>query len=343
VFLLGLLPALAPLLPGVSLRSAVVVVPIANAAVAAKEILVGVFDWPLLLVSWVVNAAAALLLARLATRALSNERLASPLAAEGERVPGPVAFQRQVLRNFAVLWGVLLVVNSNLPASTDIRLQLLVNLGVIFLGGTLAMVRIYHLEPAQVFALRPVPPAVWLAVAVGAPAGLLTGVGVFQLASLFVPVPREMLEALGEALLPEGLPFWQVVVFLCLAPGIVEELTFRGALLHGLRRRFHPVVLALVVGVVFGVFHTSLFRIAPTAFIGVLLAGVTLLSGSIFPAMVWHALNNLLGLAAARAGLPLESLEPPLLAAAAMALAGAFWILWRTRSVYPDLRGERRR
>ncbi len=343
VFLLGVLPALAPLLPGVSLRSAVVLVPIANAAVAVKEILVGVFDWPLLLVTLVVNSAAAALVARLSIRALSNERLISPAAAESEHVTGAVAFQRHVLRNFAIMWGVLLVAAANVTTNADVRLQIVINLGVIFLGGTLLMVRAYRLDPREVFALRPVRPVVWLAVLIGAPAGLLTGVGVFQLANHFVPVPPEMMEAFGEAMLPEGLPFWQVVIFLCVAPGIVEELTFRGALLHGLRKRFHPGVLALVVGLVFGVFHTSLFRIAPTAFIGIMLSAVTLLTGSIFPAMLWHALNNLVALGAARFGVPLEGLDAPPLVAAALILAAAYWILWRTRCVYPDLRPGRGR
>lgn len=339
VFLLGLLPALAPLLPGVELRSAIVLVPIANVAVAAKEILVGVFDWPMLVLTFLVNAAAAAYLAVLAARALSNERLIAPLAVESERVPGPVAFQRKVLRNFAIMWAVLLVLAANMTADADIRVQIAVNLGVVFLGGTLLQVRAYRLDPREVFALRPVRPIVWLAVLVGAPAGLLTGLGVFQLANLVVPVPPEMLRAFGEILAPPDMPFWQIALFLCVMPGVIEELTFRGALLHGLRRRFHPVALALVVGLVFGLFHTSLFRIAPTAFLGVLFAAATLLTGSIFPAMVWHALNNLLALAAGRAGIPLESLDPPLLAAAALILAAVFWILWRSRTVYPDLRG----
>lgn len=341
VFLLGMLPSLAPLLPGVSLRSAIVLVPIAGIAVAAKEILVGVFDWPMLLLAWLVNTAAAALVARLSIRALSNERLISPVAAESELVPGPVAFQRKVLRNFAIMWALLLAVGVNISAEADVRVQIAVNLGVIFLGGILLMVRVYGLDPREVFALRPVKPVVWLAVLIGAPAGVLTGLGVFQLANLVVPVPPEMLKSFGEALLPQELPFWQVVVFLCIAPGVVEELTFRGALLHGLRRRFHPVVLALVVGLVFGLFHTSLFRIAPTAFVGLMLSAVTLLTGSIFPAMLWHALNNFVGLTAARYEVPLEDLDAPLFAAAALILAAAYWIIWRTRSVYPDLRKVR--
>ncbi|MFZ5786384.1 MAG: ABC transporter permease subunit [Acidobacteriota bacterium] len=338
VFLLGILPALAPLMPGVSLRSAVVAVPIANVAVAVKEVLTGTFDWPMIALAWAVTALAAAGVARLAERALSAERLVSA-AERVESLGGPELFERRVARNFAMMWVALVIGGVWLGEDSDIRLQLLVNLGGIFLLGSLLMVRAYRLDPRQVFALRPVRPVVWLAVLAGAPAGMLSAVGVFRLANLVLPVPEKMMKAFGEALLPEGLPLWQVLVLLSIAPGIFEELAFRGTLLHGLRRRFSPPVLALVVGVVFGVFHVALFRIVPTAFLGIALAAVTLLTGSIFPAMVWHALNNLLGLLAGHYRWPLDELDLDFYAAAALVLAASFWVLWRTRRPYPGLRG----
>jgi len=338
VFMIGMLPALAPLLPGVSLRSAIVLVPIANLAVATKEVLTGVFDWPMLLVAWLVTAAAAVWTGWQALRTLSSERLIVPTVGDAERTSPAVQFERKVLRNFALMWAVLLVVSANAGPNVDIRMQIVINLGVLFLGGSLVMVRVYKLSPREVFALRPVRPVVWLAVVLGAPAGLLTGLGVFRIANLVIPVPPKMLEGFGQSLLPDELPFAQVVAFLCIAPGIIEELAFRGVLLHGLRRRFRPWVLALVVGGVFGLFHTALFRIIPTGFLGVMFAAVTLLTGSIFPAMLWHTLNNLASLAAARLEIPLGDLDPGLYLAGAAILAACFWIVWRNRTPYPGLR-----
>lgn len=339
VFLLGMLPALAPMMPGVSLRSAVVALPVANIAVAVKEVLTGTFDWPMIALAWAVTALAAAAVARLAERALSAERLVSA-AERVEALGGPALFERRVARNFAMMWVALVIGGVWLGEDSDIRLQLLINLGGIFLLGSLLMVRAYRLDPRQVFALRPVRPVVWLAVLAGAPAGTLTAVGVFRLANLVLPVPEKMMKAFGEALLPEGLPLWQVLVLLSIAPGIIEELAFRGTLLHGLRRRFSPPVLALVVGVVFGLFHVALFRIVPTAFLGIALAAVTMLTGSIFPAMVWHALNNFFGLLAGHYRWPLDELDLDFHAAAALVLAASFWVLWRTRRPYPGLRGQ---
>jgi sodium transport system permease protein len=339
VFLVGMLPGLAALLPGLPLRSAIVLVPVANISVAVKDTLVGRADWPFAAIAWIVTAAAAAWAGRVATRGLSTERLIAPVAAEAEELlGGPALFPRHVLRWFAVLWALLLVLGVNLETAVDVRVQAAVNIVGLFVGGSVLMIRRYRLNVREALALRPVRPAVWLAVVMGVPAAMLTGIGVSRLANLFLPVPRELVESFGEALVPESVPFWQLLLFLTILPGIGEEIAFRGVLLHGLHRRLRPVGVALAVGLVFGLFHTSLFRIFPTAYLGVILAAVVLLTGSIFPAMLWHALNNAMGLAAGKYGWAIADLEPLTYVEAAAVLALCFWIIWRNRTPYPGLR-----
>ena len=134
-----------------------------------------------------------------------------------------------------------------------------------------------------------------------------------------------------------------LLIFLAVLPGIMEELTFRGVLLHGLHNRLHPVALSLVVGLIFGLFHVALFRLAPTAFLGVLLSMVTLLTGSIFPAMLWHALNNALALLSGYHEFPVSDLHPVWYSFGLAGLLAAFWILWRNRTPYRGLRTWRKR
>ncbi len=339
VFLVGIVPALAPFLPGLTLRSAIVIVPVANLSVAVKEILIGSFDWPMIVTAWVVTAIAALWTSRLAVRTLSTEKLITASEADGVDLKGgPALFPRHVVRWFAVMWAALFAISINMPPSTDIRIQVLVNLVGLFFGATVLMIRHYRLDPREALALRGVKPAVWLAVLVAAPAGVAVGVGVFRLANLVIPVPSRVLESFSQQLMPAGIPVWQTVALLTILPGIFEELTFRGALLHGLRSRLHPAALAVVVGLVFGLFHVALFRIAPTAFLGVMLAAVTLLTGSIFPAMLWHALNNGTGMLLGELDMPLEYAGPGVYLPAAAILAAAFWIVYRNRTPYPGLR-----
>src|SRR5262249_4639231 len=97
VLLLGLLPALAPFLPGVSLRSVIALVPVANLALAAKEILIGSFDWPMIVLSWLMTALTAWWTTRLSLRVLAAERLIITAQSDAAEFSGGLAlFERQV-------------------------------------------------------------------------------------------------------------------------------------------------------------------------------------------------------------------------------------------------------
>ncbi|MGE3276863.1 MAG: ABC transporter permease subunit [Vicinamibacterales bacterium] len=331
VLLACVAPALAAALPSLPLRSAIVLVPIANISIGVKEMLTDRVDLPFLAAAWLVTLAAAGWLMRQAEQALSTERLIVPGAGDLEVRPGvPVLRPGHVFTWFAGMWAVLLLVDLNLGADLDIRAQLLINLPGIFLGGSLLFIRRYGLTWTQVLAWRaPAWPA-WIAVLAGAPAGLITGVAVFRLADLVVPVPREMMESFSQYLLPDDMPFWSLLPMLTLLPGVCEEIAFRGVLLQSLRRFYRPWTAALLTGVIFGLFHMSLFRLLPTAFLGVLLATVTILSGSIFPAMAWHALNNGAAFLLPDSGWSLGELDPVVHVAAAAVLLLSLWILWRS-------------
>jgi sodium transport system permease protein len=342
VFLVFLVPALAPLLPGIELRSAVAVVPVAGLGVGIREIMVGQYDWPFLLLALASTGGMAWWLTRVTEGFLGTERLiASTDVDEADLVGGPALFPRHVLRWFLGLWVVFFVVSLWFGQSLGLRGQILVNLVGIFFGGAVIMVWRYRLPLKEAFALRAPHPAAWVAVIIGAPAAFLLGIGVSELVNTWIfPVPERMLEAFGDVMLGQELPLWQLVVFLAVFPGVFEELAFRGVLVHGLRRTFRPWALALVVGLIFGLFHVSLFRIAPTAYLGVVLTVVVLLTGSIYPAMLWHALNNAVALVPARLGwVDAETGFPvwsyPL---AGVALGAALGILWVTRRPYPGLK-----
>ena len=344
VLLMLVLPASASVLPGIDLRSAIAFVPVANLSVAVKEVLVGEYDWLFLAITFAVTGGAAVYASRLTSRTLSTERLITAAELdEADLLGGPALFPKHVLRWFAMLWVVFFVVSLWFGQALGLRGQVVVNLVSIFLGGSLLMIRRYRLDFREALALRPVKATTWLAVLIGAPSAFLVAVGLARAANFVFPVPERLIEAFSESLLPPDMGLLQIIVFLTVLPGICEEIAFRGVLLHGLRKRFNPIVLCLVVGAIFGFFHVDLFRLVPTAYLGSLLAAVVLITGSIFPAMLWHALNNAVAVVPAYLGW--WSGEPPLWTAAVglVGLALAFWILWRNRSVYPGLRVSRDR
>jgi len=333
-----LVPTLAPILPGIDLRSVIAFVPLAGVAVAVKEILVGEVDFLFLLVAFLSTGGLALWLTILTQRALSNEKLISDSDLdEADLTGGPALFPRHALRWFLVLWVLFFLVSLWFGETLGLRGQLLVNLVGFFFGGSLLMIRHYGLDPVEAFGLRLPRPSAWVAVILGVPSALVLGVGLAELVNTFVfPVPEQLLESFGQSLMAPDLPLWQLVFFVAIMPGIFEELTFRGVLVYGLRRRFKSTwALALVVGLIFGIFHVSLFRIFPTAWLGFVLTWVVVLTGSIYPAMLWHALNNALTIVPYQLGLLPEDFEPESwwVFPAALGLALSMWILARGRPV----------
>ncbi|MEX2527902.1 MAG: CPBP family glutamic-type intramembrane protease [Gemmatimonadota bacterium] len=339
--LLGLvLPTMAPFLPDLSLRSAVILVPLANLSLAARDVLVGQPDWLAVAGAWLVTAGAAVWVTGRSVRALHDESVITGDTTREEFLGGAALWGKRVLPWFAVFWAVKVLLELNVPIE-DMRLTALFHVGVVFTVFPLLVIRLFSLDPRQALALRMPHPMVWVGVVLGVPAALLTGTLVFHLANYVIPVPEQLLENFGQTLLPEGIPAWQLILLLSVVPGIAEELSFRGILLYGLRKRFGPVALALVVGLIFGFFHFQIFRIPATAFLGVILTAVTLMTGSIFPAIVWHTLNNALALYLGSQGIAAGVEGGMMGMGGVIALALALIIIWRHRTPYPEM-GARR-
>ncbi len=133
--------------------------------------------------------------------------------------------------------------------------------------------------------------------------GLLFLAGGLQLAlvltwlqSLVMPVPVEYLEAMSGVLQADSLAryFWLLILAAAL-PAVAEEALFRGVVLSAFRKRLPTVWAVVAVGLVFGLFHLTpetAFRFAPTAWLGMLLSWVVVISGSLPLAMLLHFLNN---------------------------------------------------
>ena len=326
-------------LPGMELRSAIVAVPVAGLGVAVREILMGIRDWPFLLIAWSASSGAAWGFMRSAEQALSTERLLGGVGTDEAAVRGgPALFPRRVIPWFAAVWSLFFTVSLWFGEALGVRGQALVNLVLIFGGSTWLMVRRYRLDPVDALSLRPASLRAWPAVLMGAPAGYLVGIGLAGWVDRYLlPTPESTLEAFSNVLLPESVPLWQLIFLLAVLPAVFEELAFRGVLIHGLRARLGPVATCLAVGAVFGVFHVSLFRLAPTAFLGVVLAAVVIRTGSIYPAIVWHFLNNAVALVPARLGWVDTSTEIPwwLFAVAAAALVASLSLMGGSRPTPP--------
>ncbi|MBE6635856.1 MAG: CPBP family intramembrane metalloprotease [Ruminococcaceae bacterium] len=105
-----------------------------------------------------------------------------------------------------------------------------------------------------------------------------------------------VMSALGyvEPFVPEE-SFLYSVLMHALIPSVLEEMLFRYIPLGILRRNKKAAI--LISAVLFSLAHASLFQIPYAFAAGIVLASVSVMSGSIIPAIVIHFVNNLISLA----------------------------------------------
>lgn len=124
------------------------------------------------------------------------------------------------------------------------------------------------------------------------PLTIAVAVSVATLQSKVLP-SSQALEKLMEQILGLGHePLWLLLFVVALAPGICEELLFRGVIFSLLKKRLSQGQVIWAVGGLFGLFHMSLVRLLPTGLLGVLLTWMRLRAGCIYPCMCLHACHN---------------------------------------------------
>ena len=127
-----------------------------------------------------------------------------------------------------------------------------------------------------------------------------------------------------------------MLVLLGVLPPVCEELLCRGLILSSLRPRYGDNKAIVVSAALFALLHLDPSRFPSTFAAGLLLGLVLVKTGSIFASILFHMTWN--GLLAVGLVFPLPFLETlfgggaAVLAAAAVALAGSAWFLWRQRT-----------
>ena len=104
---------------------------------------------------------------------------------------------------------------------------------------------------------------------------------------------------------------------LAVLPGLCEELLVRGAILRGLAPRLGAAGAVVASSAFFALLHLSPARALPSALLGAVLAVIALRSGSLWPAVLAHILNNAAVVILSDPGLDLPLDD----------LAGAVWLV----------------
>ncbi len=334
VYFLTVAPAMAGAIGEYRLAGIAAWIPGMNVTLLARDLMVGRAQWTgglATLLSTLVFAAAAL---AVAARIYDSERFMVPAprrqAQPGSATRTTTAGDALTLFGlaFLLLYFVFLPIEQHHLAAGLLAAEWIGLLGLVFL-----FARVSGQGFAKVVGLtRPAGRALLGAALVGC--GAWATVAVFS--EWLVPVPKEMLEQLRRSLVPldgsRGLI--GTLLLVAVSPAICEEAVFRGPILRGLRTRLDAVAAAAITGLLFGLFHLDLYRLIPTAILGILLSWIALECGSVVPSMLAHFCNNaiLITLARSRLDQRMESLGHraiTLIVLASLALVGGGLMLVR--------------
>ncbi|TVQ01959.1 MAG: CPBP family intramembrane metalloprotease [Planctomycetaceae bacterium] len=319
LMLLALAPGVLSLLPGVELTTGLAVVPLVNIILLARELLAGGVD-PVAAVAAVVStvayAAAALgIAARLfgsdailrGSEVSAGSLLRRPLRFSDAPTPATAALV------LAMIFPIYFWVSNTLAqlsrsddgAPIELSGPLLAGaVSLTFVFGGIPLVAAWFARDRLVttFRLRsPLSGSRFVAALIGA---AVMGLGLWGLAhESFVlttsqldpeklTAARQLMERLSDV------PLWLVLIPLAVAPGVIEELCFRGYLFSAFSRVLSPLRTILLTSLLFGLFHVLtgntllIERFVPTTLMGLFLGWVAYRTGSVWPGMVLHTVHN---------------------------------------------------
>ncbi|MEW6322645.1 MAG: ABC transporter permease subunit/CPBP intramembrane protease [Acidobacteriota bacterium] len=295
VYMAVALPAAVVMLPTVELDAWTAFVPIVNIALLIKGLFLREVSVDLAFLTLTSAMLYAVLTIALAVRVFhretvllgGKESVRGVLGLDGK--PGGLPTPSLAVSFFAVVlvlqfYGSLALRDQPIPT-----LLLILQYGGMLLP-SLLVVAAFRFDWKRTLALRmPGPTAVLLSIVIGLTAWIFAAGVVARL----LPPPENLQRAM-ERLIRLGddpYPLWVVWLVIGLTPGICEELLFRGVIMSGFRRMGGVAAVALTA-LLFGLAHASIYRLLPTATLGLVLGIVTWRTGSIVCAIIVHAVNN---------------------------------------------------
>jgi membrane protease YdiL (CAAX protease family) len=136
----------------------------------------------------------------------------------------------------------------------------------------------------------------WFAAAAATPlVGMISGVAV----SMFLD-ESESLKEMSNIFRDHGQNgfLWPIALMIGITPAFCEELLFRGYLQTRLVRSFGPLIGVFTASAMFAIVHFDPVHIVAVFPLGMFLGWVTWRSGSLYPAMLGHFVNNFISVVA---------------------------------------------
>jgi len=309
VYLLCLIPATLAQMPGFTYTPTLALVPAVNIVLLMKQVLIEGLQLASLLPVATSSLAYAALILVLAARMFADESLVTGtgkgfamLMPKRDIRPAAWPAASDAIVWFCVAFILMYYVGAVIQTRSP-QLGLIATLWGVLLLPTLLIAKRLRLDFRETFQLKPAPwQGLTAALLMGLGASIVLSIGIGWLESNFLPMSDEMKQEMSRQMAeffpkPENALQWASLLFIgALSPAICEELLFRGFILQGLRGSVRPWVAVVVTALLFGLLHMSIYRLAGTTALGVLMGFLVLRTGSIYPAMLFHFVNNALAL-----------------------------------------------
>lgn len=267
------------------------IVPIANTTLCIKQIITRHWDWQSILITFASSSIAAALLARSAAGLLQREDLLLGVQLSPKKKMETGSYGRELVIFGGIVFFMLFYFGQ-LLSLWNVMASLVITQIFLILTPALLFLRYTKSPVWQTLSFKkPSPRYVIAGISLGF-ATVVISMLILTVQTKFLPYSEEYGRQMQLMIMPPGSSLWQIILAAAMMPAICEEIFFRGVLQGILRKNLPREKLLIVIGVLFGVFHLSMFRIIPTGLLGILLAYLTLASGSIFPSMCLHFMHN---------------------------------------------------
>ncbi len=203
---------------------------------------------------------------------------------------------------YIILWGVVVAASLiALPLKSVIADQqvFLATAGLLqaalMIVALVMFIRSKGFEIRATLGLQRVRLGMYLWAALGVvPVGMLSGVLIWPLIEAMPWLISKELESLVRLSRFSALPIYLFYALaLSVGPALSEELAFRGLILQGLRGPLGAGAAIVLSALLFGIIHIDILQGLGAFFTGLYLGYLTVQSGSIYPAIVAHGVNNL--------------------------------------------------
>lgn len=131
--------------------------------------------------------------------------------------------------------------------------------------------------------------------------------GLSRLQWFFGELPAEFVKPLA-AMSDRDIPLWFVLLTFAAAPAFCEEVAFRGFMLSGMARHGRLAVAVGLSSAAFGVMHMVPQQVFNASLLGLVLGTLAVRSQSLLPCIIFHFINNALGVIHGRFGKQLSDL-----------------------------------